>query len=144
VPRPDSPPSRCFLAAAPGWVDKPQSSNATNHPSRNFFQFFCSKFCFFFPFVVNLAGPSFAPGPHDPRLSPQNKITVELKFRHAKTLCSSRIEHLARLQSPANPRRRGIRPHHFDTRRGTTPSSAGEPNDFESIRHRWIIQKSGF
>jgi hypothetical protein len=50
----------------------------------------------------------FARGPRHPRLSPQKKITVELKVRHAHTLCSSEIAHPARLESPANPRRRGI------------------------------------
>jgi hypothetical protein len=97
---------------------------------------------------VRISSPSmnlpFARGPRHPRLSPQKKITVELKFRHAHTLCSSEIAHPARLESPANPRRRGIRPRHLDARRGTTPSFPGEPNDFERIRDRWIIQKSGF
>jgi hypothetical protein len=78
----------------------------------------------------------FARGPRHPRLSPQKKITVELKFRHAHTLCSSEIAHQARLESPANPRRCGIRPRHLDARRGTTPSFPGEPNDFERIRDR--------
>jgi hypothetical protein len=95
-----------------------------------------------------LSSPSmnlpFARGPRHPRLSPQKKITVELKFRHAHTLCSSEIAHPARLESPANPRRRGIWPRHLDARRGTTPSFPGEPNDFERIRDRWIIQKAVF
>jgi hypothetical protein len=86
----------------------------------------------------------FARGPRHPRLSPEMKITVGFKFRHADTLCSSEITHPARLETPANPRRRGIQPRHLDARRGTTPSFSGEPNDFETIRDRWIIQKSGF
>jgi hypothetical protein len=85
-----------------------------------------------------------ARGPRHPRLSPHKKITVELKFRHAHTLCSSEITHPARLESLANPRRCGIRPRHLDARRGTTPSFPGERNDFETMRDRWIIQKSGF
>jgi hypothetical protein len=80
----------------------------------------------------------FARGPRHPRQSPQKKIAVELKFRHAHTLCSSEITH------PAKLRRRGTRPRHLDARRGTTPPFPGEPNDFERIRDRWIIQKSGF
>jgi hypothetical protein len=86
----------------------------------------------------------FARGPRHPRLSPQKKIAVELKFRHAHTLCSSEITHPARLESPAKLRRRGIRPRHLDARRGTTPPFPGEPNDFERIRDRWIIQKAVF
>jgi hypothetical protein len=71
--------------------------------------------------------------PACPRVSPRKKITVELQFRHAQTICSSEIPHPVPLESPANTKRRA-----------TTRSFPCTLKDFERIRDQWIVQKRAF
>jgi hypothetical protein len=77
-------------------------------------------------------------------VSPGKKITVELQFRHAQTICSSEILHPVPLESPANTKRRGIRRRRLKARRATTRSFPCVLKDFKRMRNRWIVQKRAF